>query len=535
MQHAIMALRPVDTFNVITFESRTGQLFESARPANDTHIKAAMEFIDGLRAGGGTLMGKGVEAALRPSQDVGNDPRMQTRHRYVFMMTDGYIGHEKIIFRETRKMLQSLEGRGQKARVFAFGTGSSVNRHLLEGVAKAGKGLAVYASTRQDPTLAVDRFFHLIDRPVLENISIDWGGMQVEDVQPPRIPDLFASRPITIHGRYKGTLPESITLQGSHRHRAIRVPLEIQPERHFGQDSEQSSVIGTLWARAKIAWLQGDLAYNGHNSQVVDAITRLGIGHRIVTAFTSFVAVDRSRQLDGVLKTVNQPVETPEGVDLSMAGGRVMAHKSLAPKGSGRFYRGGGAGSGSIQGYGSVSRKRISKSVRSKARPYKRIRSAAVEIAPSEGSRADLSTSPSAEAPAKDLLSGQVQINKKQGRRAPYPEQKLKTDPNAQREAILRLIKKHERSLQRCIARVTAKHGLRSAKITLKWFVSGTGNLMQLRIVRIREPQGIDSNALLSKTEMQRCLRSTMSRWAFPGSTDGRSTEVIYQLDFQSE
>ena len=53
--------------------------------------------------------------------------------RSLVVITDGYISAEKEAFDYIRDNL------GQ-ANIFSFGIGSSVNRYLIEGVAKAGMG-----------------------------------------------------------------------------------------------------------------------------------------------------------------------------------------------------------------------------------------------------------------------------------------------------------------------------------------------------------------------------------------------------------
>ena len=136
-------------------EGRKGVVITS-RPANKTKMQAGLNYITGLRAGGGTHMANAVREALSPNPNRDQAPR----NRYVFFLTDGYVGNEKALFEGASRLVAALEKEGQKARVFGFGVGSSVNRHLLDGLSKAGNGITVYASTRQDPTLAVNKFFH---------------------------------------------------------------------------------------------------------------------------------------------------------------------------------------------------------------------------------------------------------------------------------------------------------------------------------------------------------------------------------------
>ena len=53
--------------------------------------------------------------------------------RTLVVVTDGYVTVEREAFELVRKNLS-------QANLFAFGIGSSVNRHLMEGLARAGMG-----------------------------------------------------------------------------------------------------------------------------------------------------------------------------------------------------------------------------------------------------------------------------------------------------------------------------------------------------------------------------------------------------------
>ena len=311
MTEALRGLRPVDTFNIITFAGATQKAFDAPRPANATNVREALAVVDGLSAGGGTHMANAVEAAL--SHDVARG-----RHRYVFFMTDGYVGNEDEIIGASASFVEALEARQQRARVFGFGVGSSVNRYLLEGLSRAGKGLAVFATTREDPSRAVNRFYHYIDRAVLSDVRVEWGNLGAAEVFPEELPDLFASHPIIVHGKYRGTPGGPLTVTAKVGARDVEIPVSVRQAKVDGQASE---VLGALWARSKVASLEEQL-WEGSSQGVQNEITRLGIDFHLVTRFTSFVAVDTSRKVgDGDPTTVVQPVESPEGVDVAMAGG----------------------------------------------------------------------------------------------------------------------------------------------------------------------------------------------------------------------
>ena len=321
MRVALRKLRPVDTFNVITFAGRTARAFDRPHPANRTHIEQALDFIDDARAGGVTLMADAVASALSDRVEPG-------RHRYVIFLTDGYVGNESAIFDGAERFVRAYKRAGQRARVFAFGVGSSVNRHLINGLARAGDGVAVFATPREDPADAVNRFFRTMDHPVLEDLHIDWGRLDVRDVEPAILPDLFATQPLIVHGRYDQEGRDTLVIRGQVNGKTVLLPLEVQ----LSADARDRGALATLWARARIAE-QERILWAGWSEDAVNAITQLGLDYRIVTEFTSFVAVDRSRTVgNGHPLRVVQPVERPEGVAASAAVLAVTKPAALAPE-----------------------------------------------------------------------------------------------------------------------------------------------------------------------------------------------------------
>lgn len=307
MRGLLAGTRPVDTFNVVTFAGRTGALWPAPRAANESNLTLARQFIDGQRAGGGTHMAEAVQRALQPG-----DP---ARHRYVVFLTDGYIGNEHEIFAGAERLVARMAERGQRAKVFSLGLGSSVNRHLIEGIAKAGDGIAQVPTPRERPQDAVNRLQRAIDMPLLQDVHIDWGGLPVDEVQPRFLPDLFATRPLVVHGRYRGEAHGTITVEGQLNGQALALPVDVMlPKR-----APARGALKTLWARAKIAELERDM-WQSADAATRQAILALGLEFGIVTRFTSFVAVDHTRIVSGGgSKTVVQPTVLPEGVDAATA------------------------------------------------------------------------------------------------------------------------------------------------------------------------------------------------------------------------
>jgi Ca-activated chloride channel family protein len=322
MMAAIDGLNPRDRFNLITFAGDTHVLFPQPVAATAENIADAKRFLAGRRSGGGTEMMKAIRASLAPSES-------RDHVRVVCFMTDGYVGNEAEIIAEIRK--------NPGARVFSFGIGSSVNRHLLDQMARQGRGEVEYVGLQDDGSAAAKRFHTRVQSPLLTDIQLTFNGIAVEDVYPRRIPDLFSAKPVVVTGRYtnpgRGTVKITGRMGGQPFERTVPVELAA---------SMQRDGIRSLWARTKV----GDLMVEGE-AQHREAITALGLEYAIMTPFTSFVAVEHKTISEaGKLKTVEVPVEVPEGVDARMSGGEssaklmAMAPVSIAP----RVYLGHGGG-----------------------------------------------------------------------------------------------------------------------------------------------------------------------------------------------
>ncbi len=330
MRLALDGLNPQDTFNLITFSGDTQILFPEPQPATAENLQRARDFLSSRYGRGGTEMMKAIRAALDPSDS-------QSHIRVVCFMTDGFVGNDMEILGEVQ--------RHPNARVFSFGIGSSANRFLLDGMAKYGRGEVEYVGLNDDGSAAAKRFHERVRNPLLTDISIDWAGLPVLDVYPARIPDLFSAKPLVLSGRYTRPASGTIRLRGRIAGRAftrdIKVSLPAAEPRH--------DVLASLWARRKVDDLMGrDLSgmqMGTVASDLREAIVKLGLEFRLMTQFTSFVAVeDRIVTEGGQPRRIEVPVEMPEGVSHEGVFGETRMLKAAAMPMAARSVVGGPVG-----------------------------------------------------------------------------------------------------------------------------------------------------------------------------------------------
>jgi len=301
MKLALDNLYPYDTFNLITFSGDEHILFPEPVSATRENLAKAQAFLESRQGGGGTEMMKAIKASMDPSD-------AQNHVRIVCFMTDGYVGNDMEIIGEVQKH--------PNARVFAFGIGNSVNRFLLDNMAKYGRGEVEYVGLNDDGSAAARRFHERVRNPLLTDITIDWNGMPVADVYPQTIPDLFGAKPVILTGRYTGIGRSAIRLKGkmSGRDFVREIPVD------FSSSQSQHEVLATLWARTRVDDLMSrDFkgAQQGNmQDDVKQAIINLGLDYRLMTQFTSFVAVEEMIVTDGGKpRRIDVPVEVPEGVN----------------------------------------------------------------------------------------------------------------------------------------------------------------------------------------------------------------------------
>jgi Ca-activated chloride channel family protein len=293
---ALRKMGPDDTFQLIAFDSTTESMSPRSLPNTAENIAQAERWLGSLSGGGGTEMLSGIRAAL----DQPYDPK---RLRMVVFCTDGFIGNEKEIIDYIGTM------RGQ-SRVFGFGIGSSVNRYLIEGVARAGRGAAEIVRQGEPADESVARLYKRLDRPVLTDVALRWSGVEVTAMEPERLPDLFAGQPLVVVGKYRGHGPASVEVTGKlgTRSYARTIPLSLATQ-------PGDAVLGTLWARRRIETLT-DATESGAGADQQAQIVDLALKFKLITAYTSFVAVEKQLKLDTTkpLAEILVPNELPEGV-----------------------------------------------------------------------------------------------------------------------------------------------------------------------------------------------------------------------------
>lgn len=293
LQMALARLAPGDRFNVVEFNSTAQMLFAGAQPVNPRNVRRAGDWVQALEARGGTEMASALTLALDGSDGEG-------RVRQVVFLTDGAVGNEEALFRLIRARLGGT-------RLFTVGIGSAPNSHFMAKAAELGRGTFTYIGRIEEVQEKMSALFAKLESPVLKDLAVRWPVGVRAEAWPARVPDLYAGEPVVIVAALD-RLDGAVLVSGTREGRAweARVPL--------GRNGGGAGM-GSLWARGKVEALMDSMREGTGEDEVRAKVIELATAHRLVTKYTSFVAVDRTpvRPTDAQLKLAAVPTNLPEG------------------------------------------------------------------------------------------------------------------------------------------------------------------------------------------------------------------------------
>ncbi|HJS36633.1 MAG TPA: marine proteobacterial sortase target protein [Burkholderiales bacterium] len=293
LQLALARLAPGDAFNVIEFNSAAQALHPRAVPVNPGNVRRAIDWVQALQARGGTEMASALALALDGSDEAG-------RVRQVVFLTDGAVGNEDALFRLVRARLGGT-------RLFTIGIGSAPNSHFMTKAAELGRGTFTYIGRIDEVQEKMAALFAKLESPVLKGLEVLWPEGVHAESWPARLPDLYAGEPVVVAAALQ-RLEGSVRVRGTREGRLweAQVPLA---------HSVGNAGMGSLWARGKVEGLMDSIREGAAEDKVRAEVIDLALAHRLVTKYTSFVAVDKTpaRVSDAQLKLAAVPTNLPEG------------------------------------------------------------------------------------------------------------------------------------------------------------------------------------------------------------------------------
>ncbi len=308
---ALGRLGPDDCFNIIQFNHQTRALFRGAVQADPQAVAQAIRYVEALEADGGTEMLPALQRALRADGESG-------LLRQVVFLTDGSVGNEEELFSVIQRRLGG-------SRLFTVGIGSAPNSFFMTRAAEFGRGTFTYIGKVSEVQERMEGLFAKLASPVLTDIAIDLPEDAGVEVWPQRIPDLYRGEPVVVALRSPGPLVE-VVISGETAGRPWRQRVKIS-----GGSTE--SGLHLLWARRKIADLMNQRSRGRPEEEVRTEVVDLALHHRLVSRYTSLVAVEKrvTRPAGEDLQTRPLPVNLPHGWSADKVFGQLPRTASPAP------------------------------------------------------------------------------------------------------------------------------------------------------------------------------------------------------------
>ncbi|NND35573.1 MAG: marine proteobacterial sortase target protein [Gammaproteobacteria bacterium] len=272
LELALSRLAPGDRFDVIAFNDRPTSLFGDSRPVDENTLAEARRFVKRLSAGGGTEMMSALNLAFAgdPENSIG-------LLRQVVFITDGAVGNAEALFKAISDGLA-------ERRLFTVGIGSAPNSHFMRKAAQFGRGTFTFIGKPTEVEQKMDELFTRLEKPMLRNVVLDWPDADAV-VEPDPIPDLYDGQPIIVTARLNQSGGEVRAAgETSNGHWEQTLTLDTAAV-HSG--------VATVWARDRINGIEDRIALEGETDGLRKQILDLALNHKLVSRFTSFVAIEK--------------------------------------------------------------------------------------------------------------------------------------------------------------------------------------------------------------------------------------------------
>jgi Ca-activated chloride channel family protein len=172
--------------------------------------------------------------------------------------------------------------------VFAFGVGYDVNTFLLDRLSDAGRGATQYVRPGEDVEEAVGLLVAKVQHPVLADLELAHSPVELTEVYPERLPDLFAGEELVVFGRYRAARSDragDIVITGRRNDQAE----QFGTEANFPTHAAGNDFIPQLWASRKIGYLSQAVRLNGPNEELIQEIRETALRYGLLSEYTSYL------------------------------------------------------------------------------------------------------------------------------------------------------------------------------------------------------------------------------------------------------
>ncbi|MEW6712045.1 MAG: VIT domain-containing protein [Candidatus Riflebacteria bacterium] len=281
LEFCINSLSEGSRFFLCNFSTEANAYKPELTEINKDTRSGALNFIKNLDAIGGTNISEALELSIKALNK--NDSK---NPRFIVFVTDGKptagITEADDILKEVRKLNES------GIRIFSFGVGSNLNATLIDSLAEENGGVSDYVAEEEDMEIKISSLFSKLTYPVLSDVDLQFANVEVTQIYPRKVHDLFKDSNILILGRYSKPGAALITLTG--RVKDERVKLDFEAD--FPAQESENAFVAKIWATRKIGFLLDQIRKNGADEELKNEIITLAKRFGILTPYTSFLVLE---------------------------------------------------------------------------------------------------------------------------------------------------------------------------------------------------------------------------------------------------
>jgi Ca-activated chloride channel family protein len=274
-----------DRFRLLAFSNSVRMQSADWSSVTRRRMSRAADWVDALAADGGTNIGAALDEAFRLESP-------EERLPVVIFLTDGLpsVGEQS-----PEALADRAEKRAGRARVFAFGVGHDVNTHLLDRLGEAGRGSTDYVQPGENVERVISLLAAKIQHPVLTDLRLSGGPIEMGEIFPVQVPDVFAGEQLVLFGRFEGDGQSQMTVRG----RRGGTFVDYSTEHVFPESSEANAYIPRLWASRKLGHLERQLWTEGESSSLVDEMRTVALRYGLPSRYTSYLVEEPEMVADG--------------------------------------------------------------------------------------------------------------------------------------------------------------------------------------------------------------------------------------------
>lgn len=274
--HALLrSLSEADRFRLIAFSDQVRLYRREWTTATNAAVERAEDWVNGLRAEGGTNIAGALEEAFEAASP---DARLS----FVIFITDGLpsVGEQN-----AERIADRVERLRAHSRIFAFGVGYDVNTYLLDRLSAAARGSTQYVRPGESVERSIAALATKIRFPVLADLRIGNTPVRIDEIYPVDLPDLFAGEELVIVGRYRGAGRGSVTITGARNGRRESFSTVTVFEDH----QLANDYIPKIWASRKVGFLSQKIRLHGQDTETLHQLRETALRYGVLSEYTSYL------------------------------------------------------------------------------------------------------------------------------------------------------------------------------------------------------------------------------------------------------